>query len=436
MALTPLSGSSTTPSKRNTLPSDIPNTQSDVLPSMPFISDPVLNKHAIDPTQYPQTSRDLIGFMKGKRAIVTYYRQLKNGGSNNRTNVADKVTSRNILNSEFQKIINLEITLQKGFEFTTNTAQASVEITGQAQFYPNMNPFIGDIFTIPTGDGRIGVCRITSVTPMTWLADHIYAVDFLVQEFAQPSNIDPIEGSVTLVSVFSKANYLGGTAALLSEQTYLYLTQIQSMRRNLIRFFHQMFFDRDVCSYLRPDGIYDPWVVQFITGKLSMDDVHVRPKNLLGKLGDDYLQTVWGRLEDRYNDSMYLLSPNMVVRSYDQDRLSVFISELHNRGIMYPSDDITIGEPYLFSANFYNSKVADMTTEELLIYKAITARDAGDLGVLITLYLDTVLKLPKIEQFYKIPLYIHLIDISLQSQYRESDASSMNYGTLPAVGDT
>jgi hypothetical protein len=435
MALTPHSGSSTTPSSRNTLPNDIPNSQSDNLMHMPFIADGSLNKHAIDVSQYADTTRSLIGFMKGKRIAVTYYRQMKREGSNNRTNISDSASVRNSLNSEYHKILNLEITLEKGFEFTTNTAQTSVQITGQAQFYPNMNPFIGDMFLVSTGDGRMGVCRITSTTPMSWRDDTIYLVEFMVHEFVSPANHDPIEGAVTQVSVFRKENYLGGTAALLSEQTYVQLLSIKETRRNLIRFFHQSFFDTNIRSYLRPDGKYDPWLVQFISGKITMNDIPIRPKNLLGKVGSDYASTLWARLEDRYNSTMYLLSPYVKVESYRQDRLSVFVSELYNRGIIYPTEDADAGEPYLYTPAFYKGLVNEMTAEEKLMFDAVTLRTTGDLSILITNYLDTVMSLSKDLQFYKIPLYIHLIDMSLQSKYREADAPSMNYASTADRGE-
>ena len=401
---------------------------------MPFVSDTALNKYAIDTTQYANAAKQMVGFMRGKRILVTYYRLLNREGTNNRTNIADLTTARNVIDTEYQKILNLEITLPKGFDFTANNTQANMSITGSAMMYPGMNPNVGDIFLTGVGDGRIGVCRISSVTPMTWRTDRIYTVNFLVQEFVEPSNQDPIEGSVTITSVFSKENYLGGTASLLSENTYLQLGKIKELRSNLCRFYHQSFYDSNLGSYVRPDGIYDPWVVQFMTHKVTLDDVNIRAKNLLGNDSSSYQKTLWGRLEDRYNTTFYGVFAYANIVAYRQTRLNVFLTELYGHSVLMPCDDPESGESYLYSANLYNNVTSAMTAEEALVYNAITQRSVGDLTVLITTYFDTVFSLTPDKQFYKIPLYLHLIDMALQSQYREIDAPSMNYASTGDEG--
>lgn len=394
---------------------------------MPFISDPNLNKYAIDTTQYASVTAQLVGFMRGKRISVTYYRSLLREPSNNRTNIADLATTRNVIDSEYQKILNLEITLPKGFEFLANNSQANATIKGQAMFYPKMNPNIGDIFLTGVGDGRTGVCRISLVTPMSWRNDRIYVVDFVVQQFLDTTTFEALDASVTQTSVFSKENYLGGTAALLSEQTYLQLLKIKELRANFCRLYHQTFFDSSLCSYIRPDGLYDPWVVNFMANKLSMDDVQIWPKNLLGKRPETYRQTLWARLEDRFNTTLYGLSPYTNILGYGEDRMGTFVTELYGRSILFPAVEDNGDSPYLYSINFYNGVTASMTAEELLIYEAITKRNCGDLSILLINYLDLVYTLSPDDQFYKIPIYIHLIDMALQSQYREIDAPSMSY---------
>lgn len=398
------------------------------MPHLPFISDSNLNKFAIDTSQYPNTTKDLLGFAKGKRTLVTYYRLLNREGTNNRTNVADLPTARNIIDAEYQKILNLEITLPKGFEFTTNNQQANQLIQGSATFYPNMNPNIGDMFLIGTGDGRQGLARISSVTPLSWRQDRLFVVNFVIPEFVDPGVHFAIDDAVTLVSVFSKQNYLSGTAALLSEQTYLDLEQIKAMRSNLCRFYHGQFFDRNSVTYIHPDGFYDPWAVMFMANKLSFDDLPIRPKNLLGNQSTLYNQTLWSRLDDRYNPTLYGISPKYYLQSYFQTRMGSFVTELNDRLIVYPSVDAT-ADYYLYSENFYNGTQSQMSAEELLIYKAITLRDVGDLSILINQYLTPVYTLSAENQFYKIPVYIHLIDMALQSKYREIDAPSMNYAS-------
>lgn len=430
MALTPRSGFSVTTSGRNDIENNIPNSQSDVANNMPYVGDTMLNRFAINTSAYPNTSKLLVGFMKGKRTLVTYYRLLNKNGGSLRTNNADYPADRNVLLNEYQKITNLEITLPQGFSFEADPSKASVEISGDAKMYPGMNPNVGDVFFTAMGDGRLGVFQVTLVTPTTWRNDRTYIIRFVLQNFMDSSDVDPIEGSVTLRHIFSKTNYLGSTASLLSEQTYLDLQTIKSIRSNLIRHYHQTFFCRDINSYLRPDGVYDPYAVQFMVNKITMKDLKIRPKNLTGSNSDSYQNSLWARLEDRYNTSLYGLWSLSRTRVHRKSVLSVTANELIGYDVLELSEEVDGLTPYIFSSDFYSGSVEDMSDFELLLHEAVTLRTCGSLSVLISDYLNQVPVLTKEEQYYRIPIYLHFIDMALQSQYREIDAPDMAYASL------
>ena len=427
MALTPRSGSSTTTPYRNDVENNIPNSQTDVANNMPYIGDSDHNKFAINTQAYPNTTKLLVGFMKGKRTLVTYYRLLGKGGGSIRTNNADYPATRNVLFNEYQKIINLEITLPAGFTFEPDPSTASVSITGEAKMYPGMNPSVGDIFTTAMGDGQIGVFQVTMVTPGTWRNDRIYIFRFSLQSFADNSDIDPIEGSVTLVSVFRKENYLGSTGALLSEQTYLDLEKIKAMRRNLLRFYHRTFLCSELNSYRRPDGVYDAYCIQFVANKMRLSDLYFRPKNLLGQRQDEYNGTLWGRLDDRYNTNLHGVYPAYTTRTHRRTALSVTANELLGCSVVVLQDDMETYQPYVLSRAFYNGDAEEMDAFEILVTEAIQQRTCGSLAALISEYLEPAYSLTKDEMYYKIPIYIHFIDMALQSQYREIDAPDMAY---------
>jgi hypothetical protein len=112
---------------------------------------------------------------------------------------------------------------------------------------------------------------------------------------------------------------------------------------------------------------------------------------------------------------------------YNETRLGVFVTELYGHQILMPDPALTDYDPYIFTDKFYSGTTADMTAFELRMYNALTQRTAGDLGTLISDFLDLTYTLSLDDQYYHIPLYIHLIDMALQSQYREIDAPPMNY---------
>lgn len=429
MALTPRSGFSGSTSGRNDVANEIPNSQSDLLNNMPFVTDVNLNKFAIDSTAYPNTTKMIVGFMRGKRVLVTYYRGLKQGSSNMRTNIADYPTSRNVLDNEYSKILNLEITLPKDLDFVANPENASIDVSGEAMLYPNMNPSNGDIFTMGLGDGRVGVFQVSSVQPMSWRSDTIFAIKFTLQSFMGSEDIDPIEGSVVETFVFQKENYLGNTVSLLKESTYLNLETIKAFRSNILKFYHNQFFNSDLCSYFRPDGIYDPHMVKFLSTKITLSDIPVRPKLLTGSMNREFKETVLGRLHDRFNTSLKGIASQFRVVPYKNSRMGVFTTELSGYSLVSTEIGLDGYSYYIFSNNFYNEDLVNMSEEEKMFHTAIKERKSGDLSALITEYLEPVFNLEPDEQFYKIPLYVHLIDMALQSQYREIDAPSMNYAS-------
>lgn len=429
MALTPRSGFSNTTSGPNDVENDIPNTQADALNNMAYVEDAMLNKYALDTKAYPNVTKQLTGFIKGKRVLVTYYRQLRKGGANIRTNIADFPTTRNIINSEYQKILNLEITLPSGFTFESNPDRSSADVRGSAMMYPYLNPNVGDIFMCGVGDGRIGVFQISKVDISSWRNDRIYIVNFVLQSFADHSDVDPVEGAVTLVSVFSKANYLGGTASLLSEETYLLLQKAKSIRLQMLKYYHQTFHCSDINSYLRPDGVYDPFAIMFLANKMTMDDLHLRPKILTGQDSKQYKKTIWSLLEDRYNTGLQSVYPQYSKERFVRGRMAISATELIGYNVVVPQKGVDTFDYYVLSEDFYTGNKADMSLFELRLYDSITLRNCGDLRSLFTEYLDLVYSLSLDEQYYKIPIYIHWIDMALQSQYREIDAPSMSYGS-------
>jgi len=424
MALTPQSGSSTTPSPEASSPQAVTN-------NLPFITDTAHNRYAIDSSAYPNAVKQMLGFMKGKRVLVTYYRSLLEQGDYRRGQLVDLPSSRGITRQEYQKILNLEITLPTSLAFEANPESASIGLTGEAKFLPGINPQVGDMFLMPLGDGRQGLFQISSILLGSWRDDSGLSIQFTLQSFASQSDIDPIEAAVTVTSFFSKENYLGGASALLSQDTYVYLNQLKKMRVVMTKTYHQTFFDYELNSYLRPDGVYDGYVVQFMRGKISMSDVHLYPKLLTG-LDPNYKKSIWARLEDTNNTSLAKIYSTYKTPVYRNSRMQAFVSELHSTPTVSwdNSDDAAF---YVFSENFYTKDVAEMTVFENLIYNAVTQRNAGDLESLVKDYCALVSELSDTEAFYRIPLYIHLIDMALRSQYRDSDVTQMSYASSSGV---
>ena len=362
--------------------------------------------------------------------MVTYYRIMKGGDSNIRTNIVDSAATRAVINMEYKKIVNLEITLTKPLTFTADDSDGSVDVTGEAYMYSGMNAYIGDNFLYGTGDGRIGLFRISNVSPSSWRDDSNYIVSFALQSFADESDIAPLEAATKETLIFDKENYLGGANALLQSEDYINLQKIRALRTNLIKFYHQKFYDKNKNSYFRPDGIYDVCAVQFMGNKMSLDLVKLLPKNLMGKDPDVYSQSLWSRFDERYNPTLYGVSPYYCLTIFSPTRMAINVTELARRTVLLPSDTTVIEDSptyYIFSGAFWTGDTTTMSPLELLVYTAITQRTVGKLSDLITLYLQPAFMLSPMDQYNLIPIYIHLIDMSFEIKQRQINAPSMDY---------
>lgn len=398
---------------------------------LPFVTDTTLNQYAIDPTTYLNAKLAIVGYMRGARVLVMYYRRLKRGTADSRSNITDYPTQRDVLSESYQKIINLEITLKQGLEFTADPERAAAGVVGEAWFYPNMNPSVGDMLTFALGDGRIGIFQITQVNRMNWRSLTTYSCQMSLQSFLDVGAAAPMEGAVVDTVVFDKTNYLGGTAALLSSQTYVLLQQIKAMRTSISKYFHSLFYNKDKESYFWSLDKYDAHAVQFVANKISMKDVHYRARNLMGSNPGAYAKTVWGRLEERYTTSLAGVYPVDIVYDYAQTSNGVFVTGLRNSGIITPVKAGTDGpvEPYVFSQDFYDGDLAAMSPFEKDVYLSITTRLPPPPDVLFSTYLSGAMSLADKEAFYKLPIYLHFIDQSLQSGYTQIQAPSMNFAS-------
>ena len=345
MTLAPRSAFSTTTTAANDIPNEIPNSQLDLIPNMPYVSDPALNKYAINAAQYPKVTAMLAGFMRGYRIQVTYYRQCQQGTGNNRTNLSDYAAERDALTSEYERIFNFEITLREKFAFDFDTGKASATVSGQALFYAGIEPTVGDVFTYSVGNGKTGLFRVNLVSSMNWTNDRVYLVSFAIQSVPDSSDNDALVGPVVRDLVWTKMATYGQCYSVISSTAYLLLEKIKVFRRELCRYYHRVFYDKILNAYVRPDGIYDPCCVRFVLSKMTMLDVPVRSKQpyLLDQIVYD--GSFWARLNDRYTSTLEGISPLFQYELVTADSLCTYVNELYNHVVILPQDYVPYQGP-------------------------------------------------------------------------------------------
>ena len=172
------------------------------------------------------------------------------------------------------------------------------------------------------------------------------------------------------------------------------------------------FYDRNNHSYIRPDAIYDPYIVQYLLKKISSFDTKCYPMQLVSIY--DYDQTIWSLFTDdkhTYLDDVY---PTFTIKYKRDGVYTTQVNGLTNCKYLAITDlESEIKTPYVFSQNFYNKEVTMMSTMESLVYDYLTVGNI-DPSKTVSLIQD-FRRLDKATFFYNGAVYLHLIDIAIKS---------------------
>ena len=463
-------GSPYVPSNINTLSplAESVVTSTSDLTNYPIVNNPQTDKVAIDTTTYPQATGALLGYAAGHRIRVTYFNQL-NLGSSVRTNVADWENESNLVNVAYARINNFEITLKNAVNFDYNPDKGNANLEGQALIYPQFKPLIGDVILYPIGEGKLMLMRVSSVQPLSWRNEHYTEISYYSFSYADAAKLSQLQTATRYTYWFDKNTYLLNGAVLLEESYYRDLRDLKIFRNVLAQYYYRQFFDLALNTYIRPDGIYDPYVTEYMANMVSVTEVDRRPSQIYRDTFLTYQNTLWHRLLDPYNTSIEDVSPYYAIKVFTGYANNIMLTPLTDERYLLslsrkevdpyvdgetqynllnnpvfplsvnpvplvtppPTQPLPAvstypffngGQPfgfYVLSANFYNGNTKDMTPLELTVWNAMRTKQLSDTGALLSLFIRQYLNLSPMDAFYQIPIYLRLIDIGVASIARK-----------------
>ena len=243
-----------------------------------YVEDTFVNKTALNPKTYAEEFNLLQRYTSGSRISVTYFMRATTVGGLLRSDSIDPSSLRSPVQTSYTEIKNFEIViLGKGLQSEFNQESRETKITGEALLYPGMRPNVGDLFITPIGDSVYGIFQIMDITRLTYRQGSNHRIVFFLREYATDDGVNVIRQSVTKTLWFDKETYLGDATTLLKEESYFCLKTLRQMRSILIRYYYNTFFDKRLGSITSPTGIYDPYLVSYLTSKISIRDSTVRP---------------------------------------------------------------------------------------------------------------------------------------------------------------
>ena len=397
----------------------------DNLENKQFVKDPALQQLNISTTQYPQSYNQLQAYMQGHSLTCIYFSKW-NVNEGIRSNQVDSPYLKNTIHNAWLRIDNFEVNLTEAFSYSADSEKAQSEVTLVARTYPGViAPKVGDQLVVSIGDQKEGLFVVSTVEALSWRNTRAYQFGAYMISTLSKEEWDVMNAAVVQRLEFSKANYANGTQALLTSDAAQAQKDLAKMRNVLSDRYFRLFYSRQYDTLIRPDGFYDPYVVRFVNDQTDITITHLRARQLFYEVDQTYYRTLFSRLED--NDSYGLDS--LYSKIIPEYRLNItteaYITPLTGKGYLtmdYRADDPSVGGvplelrlPYICSQGFYDSNITEMSEWERFLYEAITNNKIIDFWTLYNIYLKTWQSLTPMEQFYRLPIYIWMIDVCLSS---------------------
>lgn len=357
-------------------------------------------------------------YPEGSPIVVTYYHKIVSE-IDVRSGVTDLSPFSSPVHRDYTKIYNFEMRLLNSLDANFEEIDNGFAITGEAVIYPGFIPHIGDEFLLDMGDNEIGEFKLTNVTPTTYRQGRCHKVTFEIIGYVTQKVLDSLEAGVRETVYFEKNVYVGdGNYTFLKSTDYDQLKKLQELKVYLIKFFTDKFYNTNWESFVRPDGIYDPYIVEYFRHRFSLKEIRVRPSQLYTRL-TDYNKSIWS-LFTHPNNFAELIDVTPIVHT-EYMTATAFATDhnaLINRTYLLLGEitkvvpttgvsEIYQTLPYVFDSTFYQLDYNSLDPIGKAIYNLLVDKKVHAASVLDIA--QTFRNLSTDDQFYKIPLIYELV---------------------------
>jgi hypothetical protein len=284
---------------------------------------------------------------------------------------------------------------------------------------------------MPLDTGNLAIFIITSMRRLTMERFSYYEATCYMNKMLENGDLEKLNSSVVNEYYFQRDKYFTNNFSLLTTKDFHLFEALSSYREIIVKRYYDYFYNKKHNTLLIDDNsIYDPYVVEFMNKKVSIMETNRRPQQLFTYISDFYYDTIWSLITENEGTNIQYIKKYKHIYEHALYTWSNTITGLFNRRYVIIDDeesnslinDVRINvdyEYYLFSESFYNGTIMDSTETdedtvfEKMVYSAITLGEINDPEILITNYLEKFQSLPKEKKFYRMPIYIYLIDLAL-----------------------
>lgn len=340
----------------------------------------------------------------GAPISVTYYSQTLNY-TNKRSNSSDYSFILNNVHKAYSKILNLELRLNEPLTFNYDPDANEAAVEGSGKVYPGFTVNVGDVFLYEVSPGQIGLFLMSNVTPMSVHRGSFQEVTFFLKEWVTNEIIEKFEACTVEVFHYATQKVMGETRALLKRTDYFNLLALVNLRLDLIRLYTELFYDNINNTVFRGDGVYDPYMVEFLNNLMSYEDSKQYPyQQLIGKhiYSTENILTELLEGKQRFN---FTSVNKCEVLTHTAGTLSASINGLLRRPYVFLNPEAALNYAGLSDA-FWTKVLVNVTDPfELILLNYLNTKSI-DVPAILT-HSELIGTLTPEQRFYRIPILIY-----------------------------
>jgi len=382
-----------------------------------IVKDTLQTQTAWNVDRYASSLSLMAGYADGFPLSVTYFNQETRPGYKSTPIDIVMSNTEHVVHKNIIKILNFEVRLSGPLDFQNDKEETFMTAVGQMTTPAGFKPAIGDFFYMLQQDGKWGIVAIRDIDRLSLSQNTFIKCDIELVAFLTVDQREFIEQCVTNTYYFDKQKYHINNMTLLKETSYIQMNIVTQIRKEMISYYYEQFYNKVINSVVLPDGTYDPYVVEFLHKKVSVVDFPKRPQQLLPELYD-YNNSIWACFteKNRSNDPRTVDNAIHLKRrenNYWQTGITLLVDReyiaLGKAKTNWKFGEKEIMTPYVFSIEFYLCNTKDMTGPELLVYETLS--QSINIERIIE-FMQTYRNWEKEYAFYWIPISLWLMDIA------------------------
>ena len=275
-----------------------------------------LNNTSFNVDSFQQTKSLIAGYPEGRIIVVTYYSQ-NSPVADIQSNIVDiKMSTIDDVHLSWTEIRNFEVRISNEFSYDYDEENNVSQTTSTGIVWPGFRPRIGDFFLYKIRNEKIGIFYITNIKRLALGQDTYHQIDFTLQRWLDYGLRDQLHRQTTQVLYFDKEKFIAGNTSLLSTEGFIQKKDLLHLRSEIVQNYMDRFYSNDMSSFVRPDGVYDPYIVEYWNSKVSILDGRKRPLQLFIAM-QNYKKTIWSAMTNNpiKDLSNYATSMNQVKMS-------------------------------------------------------------------------------------------------------------------------